>query len=301
MPEHSPILSAIQRHAAETPQAVALISAAKERVTYAALYEKIVQAAAFLQSHGLRKGDRIALSARTELDFIYVYFAAHLLDVVDVVVDANANPKKLAYILDLTKPRLAFGFETEVCVSLKYDQIDYGKRLESADGQSMAADDTADIVFTTGTTGLPKGVMLSHFNIFSSADNINGFIGNTEHEVEVLGLPLCHSFGLGRLRCTLIKGATMVLVGSFANLKLFFNAMDEFHATGFGMVPAVWAYIRKFSGTRPAVFCNAYVAADGRKAIVLVNATAQPQPVDLYKGGRRVSLTLAGDEIRLLK
>ncbi len=256
MPEHSPILSAIQRHAAETPQAVALISAAKERVTYAALYEKIVQAAAFLQSHGLRKGDRIALSARTELDFIYVYFAAHLLDVVDVVVDANANPKKLAYILDLTKPRLAFGFETEVCVSLKYDQIDYGKRLESTDGQSMTADDTADIVFTTGTTGLPKGVMLSHFNIFSSADNINGFIGNTEHEVEVLGLPLCHSFGLGRLRCTLIKGATMVLVGSFANLKLFFNAMDEFHATGFGMVPAVWAYIRKFSGTRISKFAG---------------------------------------------
>ncbi|MBR3651596.1 MAG: acyl--CoA ligase [Victivallales bacterium] len=256
MPEHSPILSAIQRHAAETPQAVALISAAKERVTYAALYEKIVQAAAFLQSHGLRKGDRIALSARTELDFIYVYFAAHLLDVVDVVVDANANPKKLAYILDLTKPRLAFGFETEVCVSLKYDQIDYGRPLQAVDEQSMSADDTADIVFTTGTTGLPKGVMLSHFNIFSSADNINGFIGNTEHEVEVLGLPLCHSFGLGRLRCTLIKGATMVLVGSFANLKLFFNAMDEFHATGFGMVPAVWAYIRKFSGTRISKFAG---------------------------------------------
>ena len=256
MPEHSPILSAIQRHAAETPHAVALISAAKERVTYAALYEKIVQAAAFLQSHGLRKGDRIALSARTELDFIYVYFAAHLLDVVDVVVDANANPKKLAYILDLTKPRLAFGFETEVCVSLKYDQIDYGRPLQAVDEQSMSAGDTADIVFTTGTTGLPKGVMLSHFNIFSSADNINGFIGNTEHEVEVLGLPLCHSFGLGRLRCTLIKGATMVLVGSFANLKLFFNAMDEFHATGFGMVPAVWAYIRKFSGTRISKFAG---------------------------------------------
>ena len=64
---------------------------------------------------------------------------------------------------------------------------------------------------------------------------------------------------------------------------------------------AVYYGGRKVSGSRPAVFCNAYVAADGRKAIVLVNATAQPQPVDLYKGGRRVSLTLAGDEIRLLK
>jgi len=58
---------------------------------------------------------------------------------------------------------------------------------------------------------------------------------------------------------------------------------------------------RTVAGKRPAVFCNAYVAADGRKAIVLVNATAQSQPVDLYKGGQRVSLVLAPDEIRLLK
>ena len=49
------------------------------------------------------------------------------------------------------------------------------------------------------------------------------------------------------------------------------------------------------------MFCNAYVASDGRKAIVLVNATAKPQPVALYKGGKRVSLVLDADEIRLLK
>ena len=256
MLEHSPILRAIQQHALESPQALALISSSKEQVTYSDLLERIMQAAAFLQANGLRKGDCIALSAQTELDFVYVYFAAHLLEVINVVVDANANPKKLAYILDLTKPKLAFGFETGKCVSLKYNQIEYGKQLEPIDVKYMSVDDTADIVFTTGTTGLPKGVMLSHFNIFSSADNINGFIGNSEHEVEVLGLPLCHSFGLGRLRCTLIKGATMVLVGSFANLKLFFGAMEEFHATGFGMVPAVWAYIRKFSGTRISKFAH---------------------------------------------
>ena len=52
---------------------------------------------------------------------------------------------------------------------------------------------------------------------------------------------------------------------------------------------------------RPAVFCNAFVSAEGKKAIVLVNATSKPQSVLLYKGGARVSLELAGDEIRLLK
>ena len=109
-------------------------------------------------------------------------------------------------------------------------------------------------MFTTGTTGAPKGVCLSHANIAGSAENINAFIGNTSEEVEVLGLPLSHSFGLGRLRCTLLKGATMVLVGNFANLKVFFNALEQYHATGFGMVPAVWQYIRKFSGTRIGKF-----------------------------------------------
>lgn len=274
MLEHSPILSIIQRHATKSSQAVALISSSKEQVTYADLLERIVKAAAFLQAKGLQKGDCIALSAQTELDFIYFYFAAHLLDVVNVVVDANANSKKLAYILDITKPKLAFGFETEKCVSLKYSQVEYRKQLEPVDVKSMSADDTADIVFTTGTTGLPKGVMLSHFNIFSSADNINGFIGNTEQEVEVLGLPLCHSFGLGRLRCTLIKGATMVLVGSFANLKLFFGAMEEFHATGFGMVPAVWAYIRKFSGTRISRFAG---------QVKYIEIGSAPMPLDSKK------------------
>lgn len=52
---------------------------------------------------------------------------------------------------------------------------------------------------------------------------------------------------------------------------------------------------------RPAVFCNAFVSAEGKKAIVLVNATSKPQSVLLYRGGTRVSLELAGDEIRLLK
>ena len=52
---------------------------------------------------------------------------------------------------------------------------------------------------------------------------------------------------------------------------------------------------------RPTVFCNAFVSAEGRKAMVLVNATEKPQSVALYKGGARVSLELAPAEIKLLK
>jgi len=67
---------------------------------------------------------------------------------------------------------------------------------------------------------------------------------------------LSHSFGLGRLRCVLIAGATLVLVNNFANLKTFFNVIDSEGVTGFGMVPAVWQYIKRLSGKRIARFAS---------------------------------------------
>lgn len=250
---HSPILSRVCEIVGATPNKVALISGNTE-VMYAQLFSRILASAAFFQSKGLKKGDCLALSAEKGLSFVYAYFGAHVLDVTVVVVDPESNPKKMAYMMELTKPKVALGFIWDGLLSFAYSDIDFdgGARPSAIDDASQ--DDVADIVFTTGTTGNPKGVLLSHFNIFSSADNINGFIGNGPDEVEILGLPLCHSFGLGRLRCTLLKGATLVVIPSFANIKLFFSAIEKYHATGFGMVPAVWAYIRKFSGTRIAKY-----------------------------------------------
>lgn len=247
--DHSPLLKAINANADRFPEKRAVCVANGESVSYKQLMNYIERTAAYLYAQGLRQGDRIAISAQKDLEFIYVYFAAHSLGVVNIVVDAESNRQKLDYILDLMRPKLAFGFDCTQCSFINYSDICYDCPAVT-EKPELTQDDVADLIFTTGTTGKPKGVQLSHFNIFSSADNINQFIQNSEDEIEVLGLPLCHSFGLGRLRCTLIKGATMVLVGNFANLKVFFNAIEQYQATGFGMVPAVWAYIRKFSGTR---------------------------------------------------
>lgn len=117
-------------------------------------------------------------------------------------------------------------------------------------------DDIADIMFTTGTTGLPKGVALSYRNEEAAAAGINEFIGNTKDDIEILALPISHSFGLGRLRCVLSKGGTLVLLGSFASMKKFFKALEDNKATGFGMVPSSWAYIRKMSGDKLGKFSD---------------------------------------------
>lgn len=255
---HSGVLTAIARYAQSSPDKIALV-ADGERVSYAQLAQHIDDAARFLNSIGLLPGDRIILSAHKELEFVYCYFAAHLMGVVNVVVDPSAPAERLDYISDLVKPAVIFGIthRPEDYKCFNYDEIN----LSVADDaplhpQTIKADDVADVMFTTGTLGRPKGVCLSHANLAGSAANINGFIQNNDTDVEALGLPLSHSFGLGRLRCVLTAGGTMILVGNFANLKAFFNVLDTEGVTGFGMVPAVWQYIKRLSGQRIARFAN---------------------------------------------
>ena len=255
---HSQVLRLIAAHAVNTPDKVALVSGSR-RVTYAQLAANVEGAAAYLQAHGIQPGDHILLSAQKELEFVYLYLGAHLLGVVNVVVDAAAPRERLDYIVGIVKPVALFGTAVDATgyIFTPFNEVTFDNTaLDSKVLPSLKHTDVADVMFTTGTTGVPKGVCLSHANIAGSASNTNGFIGTCAHDIEALALPLSHSFGLGRLRCVLTVGATLVLVGNFANLKVFFNVITQEHVTGFGMVPAVWQYIKRLSGKRIGQFAD---------------------------------------------
>lgn len=249
---HSPLLSAIIRWARITPHKIAMIDGDCQ-VTYGELVNHIVYYAKLLQSSGVSQDDRVLIAANKDTTMIYTYFAAHLLGAVNVVVDRALPKERLEFIINKTTPRLVLGISHSIQEDINTLQPIMHELVSPT---NLSPDDIADIMFTTGTTGTPKGVCLSHANIFGAASNINGFIGNNSHDIEVLGLPLSHSFGLGRMRCTLLAGGTLVLLGNFANLKCFFEAIEKHKATGFGMVPAVWQYIKKISGTRIGKYAN---------------------------------------------
>ena len=107
---HSPLLKSLYSHAVEDPSKVALITVDGENISYSGLTSKIERAATLLQNRGLRAGDRIMLSAQKEIDFVYLYLGAHLIGVVNVVVDAKNNAEHLAYISSVTQPA---GFTTK--------------------------------------------------------------------------------------------------------------------------------------------------------------------------------------------
>lgn len=231
-------------HAAELHPVKTAIVFENESITYHQLRRGMYAAAAWLAENGVACGDTVALAAERRKEFFYAYFGAHLLGAAVVNLDAEIKPDRLTYVLGVTHPRLSMGLSATH--SIAYDEVNFAPA--AAPAATVAADAVADIMFTTGTTGDPKGVPLTHANLAAAAEQINRFIGTTAEDVEVVALPICHSFGMGRMRCVLSLGGTVVLVPGFSHTKRLFAALADYRATGFAFVPAAWAYLQKMSG-----------------------------------------------------
>ena len=170
-------------------------------------------------------------------------------------IDPDTNQTRFIHIEASTKPVCVMGTLHNVArETISFSDVIDG--MEKAEFAVPDMSEIADVLFTTGTTGAPKGVALSYLNLAAAARNINEFIGNTADDIELLALPVSHSFGLGRMRCALTKGATVVMLGTFANVKKFFHEMKRCNVTMFAMVPASWGFIKKMSGKYIAKFAD---------------------------------------------
>lgn len=231
----------------------------KTSVTYRQLAGKVFAAKMeFEAMEGYAVGNKVVIAAKKQLEFLYAYFGAHLARLTVVPLDPDTSSARLDYIVEATRPICIIGFNQET-VNWPTVSLDLFSDI-SYDGGGTPnfpdASDIADVMFTTGTTGTPKGVLLSFGNEAAAADHINIYIGNTIDDVEMLALPICHSFGLGRLRCCLSKGQTVILMNSFVNVKKLFRNMADYNVTGFSMVPASWKYISMMSGGQISTFAS---------------------------------------------
>jgi len=258
----STIVEAFAERAARHPDRVALIAGAR-RVTYGRLWERARAAASDFARAGVAPGDRVLLSAPSSPAFAYGYLGAHLVGAVAVPLDPHAPAPRREELIRRASPKLAFGPGFRDLEEL--ESVPAGKDAF----KRPAAESLADLLFTTGTTGRPKGVRLTHGNLAAAARHINAVIGNGEDDVEVVPLPLYHSFGLGRLRCTLVAGGTVVLVEGFKLPGEVFSALEKHQATGLVGVPAGFAVLLRFGakGLGPSA---------GRLRYVEIGSAAMP-------------------------
>ncbi|GJF23797.1 long-chain-fatty-acid--CoA ligase [Streptomyces sp. HO565] len=201
------------------------------RLTFAEVWQRARAQAGALVELGVRPGDRVALMAPNTADFPQAYYAIAAAGAVVVPVHLLLSPAEVGHVLTdsgagllLVHPAqaetgAAAAREAGVRVVVLGDEL--GKLAADAEPLpsyvTRDADDPAVVFYTSGTTGVPKGAVLSHFNLVMNA-TVNAFDANDirPDDIALGALPLFHAFGQTvSLNSTWRAGATLVLLPRF--------------------------------------------------------------------------------------
>lgn len=220
-----------------------------ESWSYRELSDTSIRLTSLLQSKGIAQGDRVILWGPNSPHWVTAYFASLRASAIVVPFDINnTDTGFLDRIIETTKPRLIIAgadqknmlpFNNSVPV-LEMDHVD---RIPGSNGSPKETesypDDLAEIVFTSGTTGNPKGVMLTHRNILSNIEAVQDVITITPKHKLLSILPLSHMFETtGGLLVPIASGATIVYTDTLKPASLMQAIHDE-QITCMAVVPQV--------------------------------------------------------------
>ncbi|MYW67564.1 o-succinylbenzoate--CoA ligase [Streptomyces sp. SID8379] len=219
------------RRARKTPHRTALIHDGTPS-TYAQLHDRTTRLAHALRARGIRRGDRVAYLGPNHPGFLEVLFAAGALGAVFVPLNIRLAGPEIAYQLDDSGAKalvhgpahraLVAGLpgrtdvRTYVEVGPDYEELIASAGTAGPVDEAVSGDDTCIIMYTSGTTGRPKGAMLTHANLTWNALNVLVDTDLAADERALVSAPLFHTAGLNMLALpVLLKGGTCVLVESF--------------------------------------------------------------------------------------
>jgi fatty-acyl-CoA synthase len=195
-------------------------------VTYAELLDRVNRATAMLATHGVQRGDRVALLSRNRPEYFEIELAAANLGAITACLNWRLSPRELAYCVDLVSPKLLIT-EGDLALNLPSESVrtnieiggQYERLIAHQDGRSapIAAqpEDGLVILYTSGTTGLPKGAVISHRAMIMRALVFTSELGIATSEDFVAWAPLFHMASTDHGLATLLRGGTVVIIDGF--------------------------------------------------------------------------------------
>jgi len=211
-------------------------------ITYRTLQERAQYFAGYLQEQQFEKGDRILLWSASRIDWMIAYLGALLVGAVVVPLDISNKEVFLARVTQITEAKLLITTQKQYATLkqppvplVDIDKLPQGT-LDSTKLPTVNDDDLAELVFTSGTTGQPKGVMLSHRNIVSNATTAVKLVNITAEDRLLSILPLSHMFEMTIELALIHSGASVVYARSLAPETLL-RLLASQHITGMVLVP----------------------------------------------------------------
>lgn len=233
----------------------------KTVLTYGELAGQIRKTAAILQDvYGVKLGDRVMVSGVSRPEYLVALFGIQYLHAITVPVDKVWLEDTVLGLYDFIQPKLILSdmlFHRDDVKAISLREIYKAAARSDAEGPSYTLpelSEIAEMLFTTGTTGTPKGAMLTYGNIRAITNNNIEGVGILPSDIVLDALPLCHSLGLREARTVLYVGASLVIQNGFAFRKDLRNNILDFGCTGFVCVPATMERLTRELEDFPALF-----------------------------------------------
>ncbi|WP_313374231.1 AMP-binding protein [Chishuiella sp.] len=254
---------------AKFPQREALVCVEQNyRVTYTEFYHQTGMVAKSLLSIGLKKGDRVGIWAPNRAEWVLLQYATARVGIILVNLNPAYRESELEFVLQQAEISAVFA-------SLQFKTSEYKKMLNNVKPnsktlehviifeedwdnflqlgddvttselqqveQSIQFDDAVNIQYTSGTTGFPKGVTLTHHNLLNNGFFIGIRLNYSSKDRVCIPVPFYHCFGMviGNLACT-SHGACMVIPSSSFDPSLTLNAVETEKCTSLYGVPTMF-------------------------------------------------------------
>lgn len=281
----SSVIEMLAENAMKNPEKLCLADERKA-MTYVQVWDSVCGLAMELEKKGLSKGKCIVVECNQSVDYMMFEFAAHLLKGIFVPVEKNAARSRIVEIITDTDAVLFVsekhyegllqecmdeisGSGNESCVNAADLQM---MDINSADKFAFGADnderpyvapvreldiigfpekdDVSEILFSTGTTGKSKGIVLTHGNDVAIAENVCTGVKMKPENVEMIPMPTSHSHGLRRTYANMCNGSAVVFVDGIMFMKKVYKMIEEYHVTSMDLSPSMLSIIFKLSKDR---------------------------------------------------
>lgn len=257
--DRPPHLDAIFREALATSPAGEAQVLGGERVTYEQLEAQVSSIAGSLAGLGVVQGDRVALSLANRLEFLPLVLACARLGAISVPMNVRMRRPENDYVLRDSGAKVLV-HEADVTAEIPDGLPDLEHRVvcggdargarpcadllasgAAPPAAAVAEEDVCTLLYTSGTTGRPKGAMLTHLNIVHSAMHYQACLGYRAGERAVLAVPASHVTGLVAVFAAMLRVAGCTLLMPAFRARAFLDLAADERATSAILVPAMYS------------------------------------------------------------
>ena len=236
------------------PHKLCLVDNTKS-LTYSQIWQEIVSLAHYFRKI-CRPSSCIVVECTQDINFVLYAFAIQLSGNIFVPTEKGCSEERIISIIeDTDSPYYIYHTTIHTTATPLSIPADLSKTSEWQ-FSFPAGNQIAEILYSTGTTGKSKGIVLTHSSIISVAENVIHGVEMKNNNVELIPMPLSHSHGLRRLYANMLNGSTVVLMDGVTFIKQVFDKIDNYGVTSIDLAPSALDILLKLSKTKLSDYSN---------------------------------------------